>query len=182
MLFFALRALACLLIAGSGLLPQAVTAQVTTEQMIEQLRSPRTRSLRNLNIEPAETAPGQAAAGAPAAATPPPSLTLLVEFDFDSDRVRPESQQALSRLAQALNSSELAQSRFAVEGHTDAKGRAEYNLGLSRRRAFAVRNYLVAQGVTATRLAPSGKGSSELAVPADPHARENRRVRIVNLD
>lgn len=182
MLYFGLRALVCLLIAGSGLLPQAVPAQVTTDQMIEQLRSSSTRSLRNLSIEAADTTPGQTAVSGPAAAAPPPSLSLLVEFDFDSARVRPESQEALSRLAQALNSSELAQSRFAVEGHTDAKGRAEYNLGLSRRRAFAVRDFLVAQGVTAARLAPSGKGSSEPAVPADPHARENRRVRIVNLD
>lgn len=198
----------CLLLA----LPGGVGAQATpsTEQMIEQLKpqQPRTRGLsRNLLIERApETTtsplPSGAAPVLPAAAAPEPlpappvaalaaqpapvpvrpSLSLLIQFDFDSARVRPESQQALSNLAQALQSEALAASRFAVEGHTDAKGSADYNQRLSQRRAEAVRDYLGQQGVAAARLVPAGKGASELANPGEPFAAENRRVRIVNLD
>lgn len=111
-----------------------------------------------------------------------PSLSLLIQFDFDSARVKPESQQALANLAQALQSRELAESKFAVEGHTDARGRADYNLKLSQQRADAVLALLAHHGVAEPRLAAIGKGSSELANTADPLAAENRRVRIVNLD
>jgi outer membrane protein OmpA-like peptidoglycan-associated protein len=88
----------------------------------------------------------------------------------------------LANLAQALQSQALQASKFAVEGHTDATGRSDLNQRLSQQRADAVRDILVAQGVTVQRLQSSGKGASELANPADPSGAENRRVRIVNLD
>jgi OmpA-OmpF porin, OOP family len=171
------------------------TPTPTPEQMIEQLRAPRTRSLRNLSVEsvlpPASTtssaatttptAPSTVAASV-AAPEPRPSLSLRIQFDFDSARVRPVSRQALADLAAALQSKELQDSKFAIEGHTDAKGRSDYNLRLSQQRADAVRDLLVSQGVKLDRLKTQGKGSSELALPASPEAAENRRVRIVNLD
>jgi OmpA-OmpF porin, OOP family len=187
--------------AAAQTAPATPTTAPTPEQMIEQLRAPRTRSLRNLSVEPAVPAATAAtpavntAAPAPAAAQvaaatpaalaahePRPSLSLLIQFDFDSARVRPVSQQALANLAAALQSKELQDSKFAIEGHTDAKGRAEYNLRLSQQRADAVRELLVSQGVKIDRLKSQGKGSSELALPLAPEAAENRRVRIVNLD
>ncbi len=185
-----------LLIALAGLiltLPlSAQTPAPSADQMIQQLTGPRTRSLRNLSVEAApsgSTAPQASEGGAPApafalaaAATARPSLSLLIQFDFNSARVRPESQQALVTLSQALQSSELAHSRFAVEGHTDAKGDAPYNLKLSATRAQAVSDFLKARGVDQDRLVVAGKGSSELANNDQPFAAENRRVRIVNLD
>lgn len=195
--------------------PASPSATPSPEQMIEQLKGPRTRSLRNLSVEAATpapassntatsspapaTAPIQASTAAPANPTPAaavaaasvpvaaapeprPSLSLLIQFDFDSARVRPVSQQALANLAAALQSKELQNSQFAIEGHTDAKGRADYNLRLSQQRADAVRDLLISQGVKLDRLKAQGKGSSELAMPASPDAAENRRVRIVNLD
>lgn len=178
-------------------------ATPTPEQMVEQLKAPRTRSLRNLTVEavpapataaPTATEPATAVAATalpvatPGAATPTlapeprPSLSLLIQFDFNSARVKPESQQALANLATALKSADLLDSKFAVEGHTDAKGRADYNLRLSQQRADAVRDTLVAQGVAAQRLRSAGKGANELANSVDPGAAENRRVRIINLD
>ena len=156
----------------------------STADMVEQLKvqpaqaSPRSRSLRNLSIESTSKLP----AGADTAAIPRPSLSLLIQFDFDSARVKPESKQALANLAQALQSRELAESKFVVEGHTDAMGRVDYNLKLSQQRADAVLALLAHHGVAEPRLAAIGKGSSELANTADPLAAENRRVRIVNLD
>jgi len=161
-----------------GLLQTPLQAQTTPSaaDMVEQLKTqpPRTRSLRNLTIE----------AAAADSATPPakPSLSLLIQFDFNSAKVKPESQQALSNLAQALQSRELLDSKFAVEGHTDAKGRADYNLKLSQQRADAVRTFLASNGVQESRLAAVGKGATELANAAEPQAAENRRVRIVNLN
>ena len=111
-----------------------------------------------------------------------PSLSLLIQFDFNSARVRPESQQALANLSVALQSPELRNSTFALEGHTDAKGSADYNVRLSALRAQAVREYLMGRGVEQVRLQASGKGASELANVEQPFAPENRRVRIVNLD
>ena len=160
-------------ISVAGLLQAALHAQTppSAADMVEQLKTqpPRTRSLRNLTIESA----------APEAK---PSLSLLIQFDFNSAKVKPDSQQALSNLAQALQSRELAESKFAVEGHTDAKGRADYNLKLSQQRADGVRAYLAGNGVLDARLQAVGKGSSDLANTADPLAAENRRVRIVNLN
>jgi outer membrane protein OmpA-like peptidoglycan-associated protein len=161
----------------AGFLQAPLQAQTTPSalEMVEQLKTqpPRTRSMRNLTIESA--APEGTVASKP-------SLSLLIQFDFNSAKVKPESQQALSNLAQALQSKELQDAKFAVEGHTDAKGRADYNLKLSQQRADAVRAYLASNGVQDSRLAAVGKGSTELANAADPQAAENRRVRIVNLN
>ena len=161
-----------------GLHP-ALRAQATpsTAEMVEQLKAqptpaPRTRSLRNLTVE----------ATPDSAPAPRPSLSLLIQFDFNSAKVQTESQQALVNLALALQSKELVESKFSVEGHTDAKGRADYNLKLSQQRADAVRAFLASNGVLDARLQAVGKGSTELANPTDPLAAENRRVRIVNLN
>ena len=177
--------LACMALAA-GL--AAAQEAPSTEQMIEQLRPARTRSLRNLAVEPRPGA-GPAEAGSLAGAAPPagaadgrPSLSLLIQFGFDSAEVQPPSRAALRNLAQALRSPELAGSRFAIEGHTDAKGRPDYNLRLSQRRADAVRDVLAGQGVESARLVAAGKGASEPADPQDPFAAANRRVRVVNLD
>ena len=156
-----------LLCALLGATPAAAQPTPSSEQMIEQLRPPpKTRSLRNLVVEPAAR----------------PSLSLLIQFGFDSAQVQPQSEQALENLARALQSPELAASRFAIEGHTDARGRPDYNQRLSERRAEAVRDVLARHGVDPARLAVSGKGASEPADPQDPAAAANRRVRVVNLD
>jgi outer membrane protein OmpA-like peptidoglycan-associated protein len=183
--------------AAAQVLPMPSTPSAA--QMVDQLKAPpRTRSLagmvgggeggatRNLTIEAQQADTGVGAnstTNATGNAAPVrPSLSLQIQFDFNSAKVRAESQQALSNLAQALRSPELQSASFAVEGHTDAKGRADYNQKLSQSRAEAVREYLAQQGVESTRLQASGKGSSDLANSTDPYAAENRRVRIVNLN
>lgn len=196
MLNFTAFKLALALAACSFFLAGTSVAQgiPSAAEMIEQLKAPsapptvtpgpRTRSLRNLIIEsaPPPVAAAEQPAPVSAAPAPRPSLSLLIQFDFNSAHVKPESQQALGNLAQALKSPELNQSRFAVEGHTDSRGRADYNLKLSQQRADAVRTVLAHNGVVESRLSAVGKGSTEPANAADPQAAENRRVRIVNLN
>ena len=161
--------------------------------MIEALK-PRTRGIRNLVVtEVAATAPSAAAAASQAApagtdtvsvneAASRPSLSMAIRFDFDSARLRPEGAAVLDRLAAALQTPELKDSRFLIEGHTDAKGAADYNLRLSQQRADEARRHLMANGVGGQRLDAVGRGAQEPATPAAPRAAENRRVRIVNID
>jgi outer membrane protein OmpA-like peptidoglycan-associated protein len=185
-----LACLAALAVAAAGVAPEARAQSESVQDMIQQLQGgkQRTRGMRNLNVE--STAPG-AANGAPANGTmssfaPPadarPSISLQIQFDFDSANVRPESMASIERLSRAIGSPELAAYRFAIEGHTDAQGRADYNRRLSDLRAQRVKAILVQSGVDPNRLYAVGKGSSEPANPHDPRAAENRRVRIVNLD
>lgn len=133
--------------------------------------------------QPAPSAPSVPPAPAPSteAAAEAPSVSLAIQFEYNSARVSAASRQTLQQLAKALQSPELAAYRFRIEGHTDAKGQAGYNRKLSQARADEVRQLLVAQGVAAARLSSIGMGASQLALPSQPFAAENRRVRIVNL-
>ena len=136
--------------------------QASKEALIEKLTPPApptTRSLRNLVPKPV-------------------NVDLSINFDFDSARLQASSKPLLDNLAQAMNSERLSQLKFKVEGHTDAKGKNEYNQELSARRAAAVQAYLIGQNVPAERLQAEGKGASELLIPEKPLASENRRVRI----
>jgi outer membrane protein OmpA-like peptidoglycan-associated protein len=124
-------------------------------------------------------APPALPTGAPAA---PPSLSLAIQFESNSSRVRPESGPVLGNLVAAMLSPDLKSSRFVIEGHTDARGSVGANQTLSQQRADEVRLYLVALGVHPARLKAVGKGSSEPVNPRDPLAGENRRVRVVTLE
>ena len=106
------------------------------------------------------------------------AVDLSVNFDFDSANLQPSSKPLLDNLASAMNSERLSNLKFRIEGHTDAKGKAEYNQDLSARRALAVQNYLIGQSVSQVRLQAEGKGFSDLLLPEKPLASENRRVRI----
>jgi outer membrane protein OmpA-like peptidoglycan-associated protein len=183
----------CSLLGLALLLSGLAVAEIdspSTDNMIEQLKpKPAIRKMRKLEVEQvtqSPSAPTVAVTSSPttySATTPsaPPSLSLNILFDFNSDRINPNSQVILARLANALQSSELMDSRFAVEGHTDAKGNPKLNLRLSQQRADAVRNYLLTQGIESHRLVASGKGATELANPLAPYSGENRRVKIINL-
>ena len=122
---------------------------------------------------------------AAAAASPPapPKIGLdTIQFEFASDRFKPEAIETLRNLGKALNEELKDQNLFLVEGHTDAVGSRAYNAALSDRRAQAVKDYLVREmGVSSDRLKTVGKGSSEPVVSKNPYAAQNRRVVIVNI-
>ena len=130
----------------------------------------------------AASAPAGAEAAAEGPPGPAPSLSLAIQFDANSARVRPQSGAVLGSLVAALQSPELKASRFVIEGHTDARGAAAQNQRLSQERADEVRLYLVALGVSPARLRAVGKGATQLANSADPNAAENRRVRVVTVE
>jgi outer membrane protein OmpA-like peptidoglycan-associated protein len=109
-------------------------------------------------------------------------LSLAIQFELNSARVRPESGPVLGNLVAAMTSADLKAHRFVIEGHTDARGNPATNQLLSQQRADEVRLYLVALGVHPSRLRAVGKGSSELVNARDPLSADNRRVRVVTLE
>jgi OmpA-OmpF porin, OOP family len=111
---------------------------------------------------------------APAAAAPKP-FDLMVNFEFDSDRLTPAARENLGQFAQALHDPQLKDQKFAIDGFTDATGAEVYNLHLSERRAVAVVNFLAQHGVAAQNLIPKGFGPTKPRV-ADPYDAANRRV------
>jgi peptidoglycan-associated lipoprotein len=98
-----------------------------------------------------------------------------VFFDYDSIELRPEAREALQRNATWLN--RWASTRIVVEGHSDERGTAEYNLALGEQRAQQVRNYLSSLGVPAERMMPVGKGKEApfCSVAAESCWSQNRR-------
>jgi len=73
-----------------------------------------------------------------------------VFFEYDSDELSTEAQQALNENAGVLK--KYATWAVTIEGHCDERGTAEYNLALGERRAIAARTYLVSLGIPAERV------------------------------
>jgi len=86
---------------------------------------------------------------------------IKVYFDFDSAKLRPDAEDILAESAQVLKKNpELA---FAVSGHTDNRGSAEYNMKLGLHRAEAIRNFMVAKGVAPERVKIISRGELDAA-------------------
>lgn len=99
-----------------------------------------------------------------------------VSFDTGRSNIRPELAPILSKFAQGLDATMHVQ----VIGHTDSQGSDAVNNPLSLDRAQSVRDYLVSQGVSATRIAVEGKGEHQPIADnstADGRAK-NRQVEI----
>jgi len=157
---------------------KSIVDQLKVKDDDESVNTGATRSLR-LGGAAAAGKVADAPTAAPAAAPPPASISMQIQFAFNSDRIDGASATTMNNLASALGSDELKGRSFQVIGHTDGVGSAGYNVRLSQMRAASVKRYLTEHGVTADRLSASGKGASELLNKADPTAAENRRVEIV---
>jgi len=80
-------------------------------------------------------------------------------FDLDKSDIRPDAREALSHTAEFLRN--YPQLKVTIEGHCDERGSTEYNLGLGDRRASAVKQYLVSQGISADRLSTVSFGKEK---------------------
>jgi hypothetical protein len=110
---------------------------------------------------------GDAVAQAPAApeyVDETVSLSAKTLFNFDKDNLRPQAIETLNSLAARLSDANVQTVR--VEGHTDFMGSEQYNQALSERRANAVANYLVNQGVPAGKISAVGLGKSQAQMTA----------------
>lgn len=105
------------------------------------------------------------------------ALPSGILFDLNKDTLKPAAKESLAKAAATLKSSET---NIIIQGHTDSTGSDAVNQPLSERRARRVMEYLVSQGVPASKLSAVGYGSSRPAVPNDTPANRalNRRVQL----
>ena len=136
--------------------------------------TPATLALKSTPVasEPAPPTPEPTTPTAPEPASPAAEPTWIEEpvsekkvvtlegicFSFDSYRLTPEALASLDQQAVILK--EHPETKVEVEGHTDSKGTISYNRALSKRRARAVRLYLISKGISRERLMVRAHGAS----------------------
>ena len=100
----------------------------------------------------------------------------IVKFAFDSSDLTAAAKTNLDKLAQVLVNN--PDTNINIYGFTDSKGTDDYNLGLSDRRAAAVKAYMATKGVDGSRMITMGMGEKDPVASNDTDAgrAENRRV------
>jgi OOP family OmpA-OmpF porin len=109
--------------------------------------------------------------------TAPGSYVIL--FDWDKSNINDAGQAVIDQILADIRS-RGGNVGVSATGYTDRSGSEEYNLALSLQRADAVREALIAGGVSAESITTAGRGESENAVPTADGVREqaNRRVEV----
>jgi peptidoglycan-associated lipoprotein len=102
-----------------------------------------------------------------------------VYFDYDKSNIRADQQASVQADAQFLN--QHSSINFTIEGHCDERGSTEYNLALGDSRASAVKNALVAAGISANRIKTISYGKEKPFCMESTEAcwQQNRRGHFV---
>jgi outer membrane protein OmpA-like peptidoglycan-associated protein len=126
--------------------------------------------------------PPPPAAQAPPPPPPPPAPKRIilrgVNFDYDKSNIKSEFVPILDEAAQTLKDNPEINVR--IVGHTDSRGSDEYNQQLSERRAQAVKQYLVSEGIAASRLSTEGRGEQDPIAPNTEDGKDNPEGRAMN--
>lgn len=128
-------------------------------------------------------APQPTPAPTPAPAPEPAPVKIpgpfMVFFDFDKSAITADAQSIIERAARVYRDHGTA--RINANGHADRAGTEVYNQALAQRRAEAVRDALIAEGVPASRIRIRSFGETSPLVPTEDGVREwqNRRVEII---
>lgn len=123
-------------------------------------------------------------AKAPPAPPPPAEPVVIasisgdVAFDLNKATLKPEFRWKLDQVIKTLN--ESPETSFEIVGHADSTGEADYNQGLSERRAKAVGDYFAQNGIESDRFTSSGRGEMDPVAPNETKEgrAKNRRVDI----
>lgn len=154
-------------------------------------------STKKKDLPPPPPPPSSPAAEAPMPAAPngpvtssavPGSLQDMIQqagadrvlFAYDSFEVDDTAKSILGRQATWLQ--KFPSQRITIEGHADERGTREYNLALGDRRANAIKNYLAAQGVPASRITTISYGKERPEVQGsddESYARNRRGVTVL---
>ena len=113
-----------------------------------------------------------------------PKVGALINFDFNSAEIKPESYVLLDEFGKALNGG-LFDAKFIISGHTDSIGSNKYNYKLSVARAQAVVYYLkMIHNIPPMRVSVNGYGESQpIATNETDEGRyKNRRVEFVRVE
>lgn len=152
---------------------QQQVAQPAAQDAVQQQQQPAQQVQQQVEVQQV------AAVEQPAVA---PSISMEINFAYNSAQLTNQSIAQLAPLGQALQSQELAGLAFMLEGHTDASGPDSYNMQLSEQRALSVGNFLYqSYGVDPSRLNILGRGETALLDPSNPTSGVNRRVSITTL-
>ncbi|WP_331346404.1 peptidoglycan-associated lipoprotein Pal [Cellvibrio sp. UBA7661] len=105
------------------------------------------------------------------------TLSNVVYFDFDQYALTAESRAVLLAHADKLKGASVA---VRLEGHADERGSREYNMALGEKRANAVRDFLVTQGVNGSSLEVISFGEEQPVATGSDEASwsQNRRVEV----
>lgn len=142
--------------------------------------APKATAPRNNNRRTASRNTRQQQAARPVAAQPG-RADLRVAFGPGSSELSAEAQARVRALAEALKRPQLASMRLRIEGHTDSAGGRALNQSLSQKRAQAVADFLVSQGIPASRLEVRGYGYDRPLPGRSAASRDNRRVEAVRI-
>lgn len=106
------------------------------------------------------------------------TVGTVIYFDYDSSEVRPQDRDLVAAHAIRLNQNSFESVR--LQGHADERGSREYNIGLGERRAQAVRQMLMVQGVSASQIQTVSFGEERPVAmgSSDSDYAQNRRVEV----
>lgn len=110
------------------------------------------------------------------------TLPKNIHFGFDKNEISEASKRMLNLVAQFLKDQDAF--KLEVTGHTDSQASYQYNLNLSKRRAVSVREYLISQGVDASKVTFKGWSFDDSKTDREEDAIDrsiNRRVQL-NMD
>lgn len=101
-----------------------------------------------------------------------------ITFSFDDATLSSSFKPTLDKLANTMN--QYNKTSVTIAGHTDSRGAASYNMGLSKDRAYSVANYLSARGVSSSRINVVAYGESRPVADnnTDYGRQQNRRVEL----
>ena len=156
-----------------------LAACATSSQTAEQPEPAPAKVAEPVVMQPAE----------PVAVTPEPepvavqepvteeTLETVLYFDFDRSTLRPEARAALTAHADRLKRNNDV---VTVVGHSDERGSEDYNMSLGKRRANAVRDFLISLGVDARQIQTLSYGEAHPKVAGSFESawEQNRRVEI----
>ena len=122
--------------------------------------------------------PAEPAAAEPAAPAMPALHLDNVYFETGKDVLRPDARKLLMVAVEQLLAD--PERKIEIAGHCDERGTDDFNLDLGWKRAYAVRDFLVRQGVAEDRLFPISYGRARPAVPGkgEDAWQKNRRGTI----
>jgi peptidoglycan-associated lipoprotein len=115
---------------------------------------------------PGEEGLEEAQPGGPQWQEPTPEMAQYfkdIYFQYDQFNLTPEGKETLNKLGEWMMKN--ASTQVLIEGHTDERGTAEYNLALGERRAHSAKKYLAQLGVNADRISTISYGEER---PLDP--------------
>jgi OOP family OmpA-OmpF porin len=141
----------------------------------------------DMTVECGAEPPAPEVVSAPPPPPPPPvimyektTMSATTLFDFDKAVLKEEGKVALHELDDDIKAKGAKVVDIDVIGHTDSTGPEDYNLDLSVRRAQAVADYIISEGIDASIIDVSGEGESNPIASNDTREgrAENRRVDI----